>query len=93
MAASCESGLCTEQGVPKALAASNQTSVLTCEHFRAPLDVRGLPAKQSIDPRAMSPLGTGLMNALGGIISGVTVAGIFNPWVSKELALFCLHCS
>ncbi len=93
MATSCEGGLCLKKGGSEFLAASSQASALTCEHFRTPLDVWGLSAKQSIDPRARSPLGTGLTNAVGGLISGVAVAGMFNPWVSKVLCLYCLLCS
>ncbi len=86
MMTSCEGSLCSKEGGSKALAASSQTSVLAHEHFRTPIDVRGLPAKQSVDPIAMPPLGIGLTNALGGLISGVAVAGMFNPWVS----IWCL---
>ncbi len=87
MTTSCEGSLCSKKREPRAFAASSQTSVLAHEHFRTPMDVRGLPSKQSVDSMAMPPLGKGLMNAVGGLISGVAVAGMFNPWVSIRCLL------
>ncbi len=85
MAILCEDSLCLKKGGSEILNLSPQGSALTCEHFRTPLDVRDLSAKQTIGSMAKSRLGTGLMNAVGGLISGVAVAGMFNPWVSKVL--------